>query len=64
MIKEWNTEVFIRGKKYRIYYEEWSGYGGSRRQSSRMELIENESQKDIKKTNSIDKENILERKEK
>jgi len=64
MIKEWYTEISVKGKKYRIYHEAWPGYGGSRRVSSRMELIENESQKSIEKTISSDKEKILERKEK
>lgn len=63
MIKEWYTEAVIGGKKYRIYHEEWSGYGGSTRRSSRMELIENESQKDTKVTISKNKEQVFERKE-
>jgi hypothetical protein len=51
LIREWYTDVIIKGKKYRVYHEEWSGYGGSTHRTSRMVLIENESQK-------VNKENI------
>ena len=63
MIKEWYTEKIICGKKYRIYHEEWRGYGDSVRRSSRMELIENESHENTKETISKDEERALERKE-
>ena len=49
MTREWFTEEYINGKKYRIYHHEWTGYGGSTQRSSTMELIENENQKDTEK---------------
>ena len=63
MTREWYTEVMIRGKKYRVNYQEWSGYGGSVHRSSQMVLIENESQKENQKINSEIKESPLGKKE-
>jgi len=48
LIREWYTDVIIKGKKYRVYHVECSGYGGSTHRTSRMVLVENEIQKDNK----------------
>ena len=59
MTREWYTDIMMGGKKYRVYHSEWSGYGGSIHRSSRMVLIENESQKENQKTVSENKESNL-----
>ena len=61
MIKEWFYEAVINGKKYRVNYTEYNGYGGSRMRTQSMTPIKEAcDEKTIKAVKNSDKGDVIE----